>query len=274
MREVDVADAAEHVVDERRALLGVEGVERHGFHPLGAQACGARSRASPATSVSRAASTIVRARRFTSARKCRVRDVRSRSQHEHRLHRPQRILHVVLFSSVAVGYGRPSRRRRSDWRTPAGSTRERSSAKRSRSGYIDGEELGAESRVLGQVDTSADAGHELVEIVEQRGESGHHGGDVEREGPARRRERQRPRVLGTESFEHREERRRVRVAQHLDRATHRLGRVVGDDVLVLQEPSVPVEAVPVAYAVERVEERRRSSRTGRAGAARRGTRAR
>ena len=65
--------------------------------------------------------------------------------------------------------GRPRRRRRSDWRTPAGSTRARSSAKRSRSGYIDGEELGAQARVLGQVDAPAGVDDELVEAVEQLG---------------------------------------------------------------------------------------------------------
>ena len=126
-----------------------------------------------------------------------VRDVGPAAEHEHRLHRPQRILHGSLLGSVrsfAAAQGRPRRRRRSDWRTPAGSTRARSSAKRSRSGYITRQELGPQARVLRQVHAPADTGHELVEVVEQRGEPGHDRRDVERERPSRRGERQRPGV--------------------------------------------------------------------------------
>src|SRR4051812_17574972 len=115
-------------------------------------------------------------------------------------------------------------------------------------------ELGAHPRVLGEVDAPAGVGDEAVEVVEQRRQAARAGWDVERERPARGGERQRTGVAWPESLEHGEERRAVSAAQLLERAANRLVLVVGYDVLVLHEPTAPVHAVPVAHAVERVEE--------------------
>src|SRR4051794_15691547 len=123
-------------------------------------------------------------------------------------------------------------------------------------GVHDREQLGAQARVLGQVDAAADVGDELVEPVEELRQPGDGARDVERERPPGLRERQRSGVAGTEALEHGEERRRPRLAEHLDRPAHRVVRVVGHDVLVLQEAAAAVEPVPVLHAVERVEERR------------------
>src|SRR5262249_19391734 len=115
-------------------------------------------------------------------------------------------------------------------------------------------ELGADPRILGEIDTTTGVGDEAVEVVEEGDETTRRGRDVERERPARRRERQRTGVAGTEPLEDGEKRRALRAAELLDRAPYRLVLRVGHDVLVLHESAAAVHAVPIAHAVKWVEE--------------------
>ena len=62
-------------------------------------------------------------------------------------------------------------------------------------------------------------------------------------------------MLGAEALEHREERRAARRAQALDGRPERVLSPEGDRELVLEEAPRPVEAVPVAHCIQRVEER-------------------
>ena len=96
-REVDVADPLEHVGDEAVVRRGVAGVERHRLDPRrtrGAEllrgraqrlgiARGQHHRAGPA---------------LHELAHRRQRDVRTAAEHQHRLHRSERILHVEPFT--------------------------------------------------------------------------------------------------------------------------------------------------------------------------------
>src|SRR4051812_27717323 len=221
-----------------------------------------RSRSSAASGASdavlRAASTIVRARRATSARKvaCAMSEPAPSTSTDCTEPNESCMVPFSVRNGPGRGSGQAEAPTEVGLEDPGGVDPGAELGEPGQIGVHHTEELGPEPGVLRQVHATTDTGDELVEVVEQRGEPGHDRGDVERERPPRRGEGERPGVLRAEALEHGEERRRVRVTQHLDRAPHRFVRVVGHDVLVLQEPTVAVEAVPVAHAVERVEEGR------------------
>ena len=114
--------------------------------------------------------------------------------------------------------------------------------------------LGPGPRVLGEVDPAAGLEDDVVHAVEDRREVGPADGDVDRERPARHREREHPRVRGAEALQHREERRQALVAEHLDDVAERVLGAERHHHLVLHEAAPAVDRLPLVDHVERVEE--------------------
>ncbi len=115
------------------------------------------------------------------------------------------------------------------------------------------EQFGTQASVLGEIHAAPGAGDRLVERVEDRAQGRRADGEVDGEGPSRRRERERSGVGGTESLQHRQERRQATFAHAGEHAAQGVLGAEGDHELVLDESPRPVHAVPVTHPVEGVE---------------------
>ncbi len=114
--------------------------------------------------------------------------------------------------------------------------------------------LGSGAGVLAEVHAPTCIQDDLVEAIEHPVEAGAAGGHVERERPAGHRERQHPRIRGTEAFQHREKRGHGRVTQLLDRMADCVLASERHDELILHQAAIAVHPVPVLDHVEGVKE--------------------
>jgi len=119
----------------------------------------------------------------------------------------------------------------------------------------DCDQLGAQSRIFGEIDASVNGSDQFIQLIEEWWESRGSNRKVESQRPSFDWEGEGPGTTWTESLEHGHGTRKAHPRDHRDRCTDEFGVAWSDSELILHESTLAIEEIPIRHSIERVQKR-------------------